>query len=109
MQTSCVFYHVNNQLKWPLLWVFGTNFSIISVSQLLLLIAAGWTYCSKLCFHPSARLRCPPKQVPITAGLPAQGPGRLELIRKIWTRFGAGAAHIHPEPNVRRSSRAGRG
>lgn len=96
----------------PLPWVFGTNFSIISVSQLLLLIAAGWTYCSlpqKLCFHRSARLHCPPKQVPITAGLPAQGPERLELIRKIWTRFGAGAAHIHPEPNVRHSWRAGRG
>lgn len=44
---------------------------------------------------------CPvlPKQVPITAGLPARGPGRarqnesgeserLELIRTIWTRYG---------------------
>ncbi|CAG11200.1 unnamed protein product [Tetraodon nigroviridis] len=49
----------------------------------------------------------PPKQVPITAGRLAQGPERLELIRKIWTHSGAGTACAPPEPNVRHSSGLG--
>lgn len=67
---------------------------------------------------PSCRRPVLPKQVPITAGLPAQGPGRarqrdgeragerLELIRTIWPRVGP--RFIPERPNVSHSWRGRR-